>query len=163
MRTTRYQAIMPSPLPGGERLGLQLNEMGLTALDFLPGSTAIQAPADVKTGQIVEQLMDYFADPARGFEIPLAPGGSPYQQGVWNAMLNIGTGQTRSYGDLAETIHSGARAVANACRANPIPIIIPCHRVVAANGRGGYMGQTHGPAMVIKNWLLEHERGRRAA
>lgn len=61
------------------------------------------------------------------------------------------------YGELAEKLASGPRAIAAACRTNPIPILIPCHRVVAKAGLGGYMGETEGEALSIKQWLLQHE------
>ena len=72
-------------------------------------------------------------------------------------MRRIPIGQVVTYGELAKALDSSARAVAGACRANPIPILIPCHRVVAATGLGGYMGETGGEALAIKQWLLQHE------
>jgi methylated-DNA-[protein]-cysteine S-methyltransferase len=99
----------------------------------------------------------YFRD-ARS-EIPLLqpPHGTPFQRRVWQALQQIPPGETRRYGELAEQLGSSARAVANACRANPLPILIPCHRVVSAAGLGGYMGEVDGPALEIKRWLLHHE------
>ncbi|TAM44799.1 MAG: MGMT family protein, partial [Gammaproteobacteria bacterium] len=79
---------------------------------------------------------------------------------VWNALQRIPAGKVLSYGDLARKLKTGPRAVGNACRANPIPVVVPCHRVVASNGKGGFMGKTGGKALVIKDWLLAHERGR---
>jgi len=88
----------------------------------------------------VDQLNDYF-DATRGdFDLPLAPRGTPFQQSVWRAMCAIPAGQTRTYGELARDLTSAAQPVGTACGANPIPIIIPCHRIVAANGMGGYSG-----------------------
>ena len=163
MNTQAYTAIIASPLPGAERLGLRISAVGLSAIDILPATTRTEPARDALSRSVVAQLQGYFEHPARGFDLPLAAQGSHYQQRVWQAMQAIAPGQTQAYGTLAGQIHSGARAVANACRANPIPIIIPCHRVVAAHGPGGYMGETQGAAMAIKHWLLEHERGRRAA
>lgn len=83
-------------------------------------------------------------------------GGTAFQQRVWQAISDIPVGQTRTYSDIAKTLHSGPRAVANACGANHLPILIPCHRVVAKQGIGGFMGkQTNG--VLIKRWLLQHE------
>jgi methylated-DNA-[protein]-cysteine S-methyltransferase len=76
---------------------------------------------------------------------------------VWQLLQQIPTGQTRRYGELATQLGSSAQAVAGACRANPLSILIPCHRVVAAGGLGGYMGQTEGEALEIKRWLLHYE------
>lgn len=86
------------------------------------------------------QLGAYFAGTRTGFDLPLAPAGSAHQKRVWAAMSAIPYGETRTYGDLAKKTGSAARAVGGACGANPIPIVVPCHRVVAANGAGGYSG-----------------------
>ena len=87
----------------------------------------------------------------------LAPGGTVFQQRVWKALLAIPPGETRTYGELARELGSSPRAVGGACRRNPIPLLIPCHRVVAANGDGGFAGHTRGRWMDIKRWLLAHE------
>lgn len=87
------------------------------------------------------------------------PAGTAFQHRVWSAMREIPAGETRSYGSLAREVNSGARAVANACRHNPLPIVIPCHRVVARHGLGGFSGQTAGPAISRKVWMLRHEGG----
>lgn len=107
-----------------------------------------------------KQITRYLQDP--GFqcefatEFPLAAAGTEFQRSVWQAIYNIPAGETRSYGQIASALGSGARAVANACGANPLPLLIPCHRVVAKNGIGGFMqGSAHG--VVIKKWLLQHE------
>jgi methylated-DNA-[protein]-cysteine S-methyltransferase len=76
-------------------------------------------------------------------------------------MMAVKPGKPQSYGHLADKLGSSARAVGNACRRNPIPVVIPCHRVVARSGIGGFAGQTRGDMIDYKNWLLEHERGAR--
>src|SRR4051794_24995726 len=86
------------------------------------------------------QLDDYFAGKLTRFDLPLAPAGSPFERRVWTAMAEIRYGQTRCYGELAETVGSAPRAVGRACGRNPIPIVIPCHRVLARTGLGGYSG-----------------------
>lgn len=86
------------------------------------------------------QILAYFAGDLETFNIPLAPVGTAFQKKVWAAMQTIPFGQTQTYGDLARRIQSGPRPVGTACGVNPIPIIIPCHRVVAAHGLGGYSG-----------------------
>lgn len=85
-------------------------------------------------------LNAYFDGDATDFDLPLEPAGSPFQRRVWTAMCEIPAGGTETYGSLADRIDGIARAVGTACGRNPIPIIIPCHRVVAANGLGGYSG-----------------------
>jgi len=88
------------------------------------------------------ELDAYFAGERRAFTLPLAPAGTAFQRRVWQALTGIEFGSTRSYGDLARTLDSGPRAVGGACGRNPIPLLIPCHRVLAADGRlGGYSGQ----------------------
>jgi methylated-DNA-[protein]-cysteine S-methyltransferase len=102
------------------------------------------------------QLDAYFDDPAVTFDLPLAPAGTPFRQRVWQAMRDIPAGQVLSYGAIAAKLGSSARAVGGACGANPIPIIIPCHRVVgAASALGGYSG---GDGPDTKRYLLAHEQ-----
>jgi methylated-DNA-[protein]-cysteine S-methyltransferase len=104
----------------------------------------------------VRQLQDYFDGRRHDFDLPLRPYGSEFQQRVWAALRAIPPGETRSYGDLARLLGSSPRAIGRANGSNPIPILIPCHRVTAANGvLGGYSGGD-GPA--TKRWLLDHER-----
>lgn len=118
------------------------------------------------------QLAAFFADGQTPFDLPLRPRGSAFQRAVWDYMLAIPAGETRTYGDCAAALTaagqveaqpgntpagnaSAAQAVGGACGANPIPVIIPCHRILAAGGRpGGYSGRG---GLVTKRWLLEHE------
>jgi methylated-DNA-[protein]-cysteine S-methyltransferase len=90
--------------------------------------------------EATRQLQAYFDGKLSHFDLPLAPSGSPFEQRVWAAMLRIPYGETRCYGDLASDIRSAPRAVGGACGKNPIPIVIPCHRVLAKAGLGGYSG-----------------------
>jgi methylated-DNA-[protein]-cysteine S-methyltransferase len=101
------------------------------------------------------QLVTYFADPARGFDLPLRVEASAFQQKVCEAMLAIPLGETRTYGDLAKEIGVRAQAIGQGCGGNPIPVIIPCHRVLGANGLGGFSGRG---GVETKVWLLKHER-----
>ncbi|HEY9148619.1 MAG TPA: methylated-DNA--[protein]-cysteine S-methyltransferase, partial [Gammaproteobacteria bacterium] len=89
--------------------------------------------------------------------VPLQPPGTPFQQAVWQQLQRIPFGSVCTYGELARRLNSAPRAVAGACRANPLPLLIPCHRVVASNGVGGYLGQTSGHGLALKQWLLQHE------
>jgi methylated-DNA-[protein]-cysteine S-methyltransferase len=91
--------------------------------------------------EAARQLAAYFDGRLCRFDLPLAPAGSPFEARVWSAMQAIPYGQTRCYGDLAEAVGSAPRAVGRACGTNPIPIVIPCHRVLAKTGLGGYSGQ----------------------
>ena len=107
------------------------------------------------------QLAAYFAGTLRAFDLPLSLAGSPFQQRVWQAMQRIPYGETRSYGELAHETDSGARAVGYACGSNPVAIIVPCHRVLAAGRRiGGYSG---GAGVETKRILLDLEQPPAAA
>jgi methylated-DNA-[protein]-cysteine S-methyltransferase len=91
-------------------------------------------------GEAARQLDAYFAGRLTRFDLALAPTGSPFEQLVWTAMRAIPYGETRCYGELAAAVGSAPRAVGRACGRNPIPIVIPCHRVLARTGLGGYSG-----------------------
>jgi methylated-DNA-[protein]-cysteine S-methyltransferase len=100
-------------------------------------------------------LTDYFAGRLTAFDLPCAPAGTAFQRRVWAELCRIPYGETVTYGELARRVGSSARAVGNACGANPLPIVVPCHRVLAANGAlGGYSGLG---GTMTKTWLLEHE------
>jgi len=86
------------------------------------------------------RLDDYFDGDSRAFDLPLQPAGTEFQRRVWSLMQEIPYGSTMTYGEMSDRLNSSARAVGMACGANPIPLIIPCHRVLAANGMGGYSG-----------------------
>ena len=101
------------------------------------------------------QLNDYFDGLRKNFDLPLEPPGTKFQQRVWSMMEQISYGKTITYGELAKAVGSSARAVGMACGANPIPVIIPCHRVVAANDMGGYSGDG---GVETKRALLHLER-----
>lgn len=134
--------------PLGE-LTLSEADGAIVALDW--GRGRDQEPTPLLR-EAVTQLQDYFDRKRTTFDLPLAPYGSPFQKRVWQALREIPAGETRSYGDLALLLNSAARAIGQANGSNPIPIIIPCHRVVAAGGRlGGYSGG-EGPS--TKRYLL---------
>ena len=103
----------------------------------------------------IDQLEAYFAGDLDRFDLPLAPQGTPFQQQVYRQMLAIPKGETRTYGDLARAIDCPAQPIGQACGSNPIPIIIPCHRVVGTKGIGGFSGEG-GVEMKIR--LLRHEQ-----
>ena len=101
------------------------------------------------------QLDDYFDGLRKNFDLPLEPPGTKFQQRVWSMFEQIPYGKTITYGEIAKALGSSARAVGTACGANPIPVIIPCHRVVAANDMGGYSGDG---GVKTKRALLHLER-----
>ena len=104
-----------------------------------------------------KQLDEYFAGTRKTFSLKLAPEGTDFQQQVWQQLLDIPFGDTCSYGDIAARLDNpnACRAVGAANGANPLPIVVPCHRVIGANGKlTGFTG-----GLAIKDWLLAHERG----
>ncbi|NOZ38517.1 MAG: methylated-DNA--[protein]-cysteine S-methyltransferase, partial [Gammaproteobacteria bacterium] len=103
------------------------------------------------------QLQGYFSSSVSPFSFPVLLRGTDFQQRVWHALQRIPAGEVRTYGQLAKQLHSSARAVGNACRRNPVPLLVPCHRVVSASGIGGFAGSTDGAEIRIKRWLLRHE------
>jgi methylated-DNA-[protein]-cysteine S-methyltransferase len=105
------------------------------------------------------QIQAYLEDPRYVFELPMRMSGTRHRLQVWEAMCRIPAGKTRTYGELAKELGSSPRAVGGACGANPLPIVVPCHRVIAAGGDiGGFMGRrAEGFERSIKRWLLEHE------
>lgn len=139
-------------------LGVVAEGEYLTEIDFLPGETLPLAAQTPLAREVCAQLQAYVADPNYRFDLPLRPRGTSYQHRVWQALLEILPGQTESYGVLAKRLGSAPRAVGQACGANPVPVIIPCHRVLAQAGLGGFMNHSEGGPLQIKCWLLEHER-----
>lgn len=132
----------------------------VTAVDILPDRPAGADSTEPLMRRLLALLEDYFAHGRWPRDLPLAPPGTAFQRRVWDCLLAIPPGQTRSYGDIASQLGSSPRAVGGACRANPIPLFIPCHRVVAKHGLGGFGGQTRGRQADIKAWLLRHEQDR---
>lgn len=102
-----------------------------------------------------EQLEAYFDGTLRQFDLPLAPAGTPYRRRVWEALCTIPYGETRTYQQIAAIAGGVARSIGQANGANPIPILIPCHRVLAGGGIGGYSG---GDGIATKRLLLALEQ-----
>lgn len=124
---------------------------------YLPPASAALAPRNALAERAARQLERYREDPDAAFDLPLAIEGSEFQKRVWQAMCAIPRGRTRTYGELAKELGGEARAVGQACGDNRLPIVIPCHRVVAAGGLGGFGHSTGGYLIEAKRWLLAHE------
>lgn len=152
---TDYQAVVAAPFGA---LGVRVSSGVLTGIDFVQDVSELRASNDVATQTICAQLTDYLKNPHHPLDIPMHLTGTPFQQRVWRALQAIPVGETLTYAELAQRVSSGPRAVANACGANPIPVVIPCHRVVAKSGLGGFMGGREAASLSIKQWLLAHER-----
>jgi methylated-DNA-[protein]-cysteine S-methyltransferase len=150
-----YDAILTAPPC---HLGARFTGDALTRLDFLPAGAQASRRLDRRAAQLAGELDAYWADPAHGFTLLFVPMGTPFQLRVWQALRAVPAGRPTTYGALAKQIGSAARAVGQACGSNPLPILIPCHRVVAANGLGGFMHAASGAPLDVKSWLLAHER-----
>lgn len=149
-----YQAKLSAPFG---MLGIRCEDNFLTGIDFLPATDAPESATDAFSENVCQQLMHYFDNPAVQFCIPMKTDGTVHQEKVWQAMRAIPCGKTRSYGEIAIELHSAAQAVGQACGANPIAVVIPCHRVVGSADLGGFMKHASGKALDIKRWLLIHE------
>lgn len=136
------------------RLTLTEADGAIVALDWSHGEEDAATPLLVRAR---DQLAAYFGGRRTAFDLPLRPEGTEFQRRVWDAMLAIPHGETRTYGDLAKDLSSSARAVGTACGRNPVPILIPCHRVV---GKGGALtGYSGGGGLDTKRRLLLLEGG----
>ena len=155
MRMKQYQASIKTPF---SHLGICIVDNKLAAIDFIESNNEIK-PVDDVAVNVCKQIRLYLENPALhdSFDIICAYSGTPFQNRVWRELKNIPSGKVVSYGELAKRLGTSARAVGNACRKNPVPVVIPCHRVVSATGIGGYAGDTSGDLLKIKSWLLQHE------
>jgi len=152
---TAWQAVIDSPFG---RLAIRIREDRVAGIDWVGADTPLEPPVDPVAREAVAQLRAWCADPAFRFDLPLAPAATPFQARVRVALCAIPPGEMRSYGDLARALGSSARAVGGACRRNPVPLVVPCHRVVARHGLGGFGGAVEGEPLALKQRLLDHER-----
>lgn len=152
--TTNDDALINTPF-GAVAIAAHGDQLAIELLTKSPSQSNHQS-AHPLVALAYEQIMQYLQQPATQFNLPFNTYGTAFQQRVWQAIVAIPLGQTRTYGQIARQIGSGPRAVANACGANTLPLVIPCHRVVAQNGIGGFMqGMQNG--LLVKQWLLAHE------
>ncbi|HKB61165.1 MAG TPA: methylated-DNA--[protein]-cysteine S-methyltransferase [Gallionellaceae bacterium] len=138
-------------------LGISCSNEALTGIAFLAPGTAALAPRTALAQEVRRQLTAYFDDPDFRFDLPLAYEGTPHQRRVWQAMCAIPRGAVRSYGEVAAELASSPLAAGQACGANRLPIVIPCHRIVGKTGIGGFANHRDGYLLDIKRWLLRHE------
>lgn len=145
-----------SPIGG---LAVRFEGSAVSELSFLYEST-YEYNGESQTASmraLSTQLQRYFSSAANAFSTPVLLQGTEFQLRVWHALQKIPVGDVQTYGQLAAQLNSSARAVGNACRHNPVPIIVPCHRVVSASGIGGFAGSVDGAEIRTKRWLLRHE------
>ena len=164
MSETAHRIRLDTPL-GPVRLRWRAGRLVAVDLDGdpepPPGS---EGPDAESQAVILDWFSAYFRDPAGGHadpaflaRLPLAPAATEFQRRLRIALWSIPPGRTLAYGELARRLGSAPRAVGQACRRNPCPILVPCHRVVAADGLGGFSGATAGAHLALKRWLLAHE------
>lgn len=149
-----FQAKFPAPFAV---LGIRTVGERLTGIEYLPKHAAILAPLNQVAERACRQIERYLDDAEFRFDLPFEFRGSEFQRKVWLAVYRIPSGSTRSYLDIARELRTAPRPVGGACGANRIPLVIPCHRVLASHGIGGFMHARRGPALEIKRWLLRHE------
>lgn len=158
------QILTPITPDSGARVWLELqwSDMAISSVSF----TTKQNPlaADLLPEKWLEAFERYWERPLSKatqsalLALPIDFTGTHYQRRIWSELQQIPSGQTASYGAISEQLTSSPRAVAGACRANPVVLVVPCHRVVSKSGLGGFMGATQGDSIDIKRWLINHEQ-----
>src|SRR5919109_2489331 len=133
------------------------NDSRLSEICYLPPSVPTRLPTNALAARAAQQLAQYRDDPNTQFDLPLHIEGTEFQRRLWDALCEIPRGKTLTYGELARRLDVEPRAVGQACGDNRLPIVIPCHRVVAADGIGGFRHATRGYLLEVKRWLLMHE------
>jgi methylated-DNA-[protein]-cysteine S-methyltransferase len=143
-------------LPFG-KFGIRVAGNFVSELAFLPPDTKEQAPRTPFAAEAADRVRSWVTSPGHALVLPLAERGTAFQRRVRDALLSIPSGEVRTYGELALILGSAPRAVGQACGANPFPLAVPCHRVVAANGIGGFANARDGYQIAAKRWLLNNE------
>ena len=130
----------------------------VTGVRYLPRQTAAKVPHDRAAERACREIERYLDDPEHVFQLPYRLEGTAFQRRVWREIEKLFPIKTITYGVIAQRIGSAARAVGGACGANPVPLFVPCHRVLAAGGLlGGFMGGKDDFPLSVKRWLLRHE------
>jgi len=150
-----YQARHPTPFAV---LGIRAAGALLTGIDYLPRGAATLEPLTPFAARVCRQIDRYLDDPEFRFALPFDYRGTEFQCRVWREISSISSGKTNTYKEIAWRLKSAPRPVGGACGANRIPLLIPCHRVLASNGIGGFMHARGGYPLEVKRWLLRHER-----
>lgn len=150
-----YDAIFSTDIA---TIGIQLENSKLIKVDYLMSKNN-KKPISKLAKNIQNKIEKYLKDNSKinNLKIDLKLHVTPFQEKVLNQLVLIPYGETRTYGEIAQKLKTSPRAVGNACRRNPIPIVIPCHRVVASKSLGGYSGATEGETQDIKRHLLKLE------
>jgi methylated-DNA-[protein]-cysteine S-methyltransferase len=151
-----FDAIIPFPKMN---VAVATRDGCVSEIRYLPPTVAPKAPVNELAVRAAQQLNQYRSNPNVVFDLPLLIEGTEFQRQLWAALCDIPRGRTLTYGELAQRLGAEARAVGQACGDNRLPIVIPCHRVVAAKGIGGFAHSTSGYLIEAKRWLLMHECG----
>lgn len=151
-----YDAIIEFPKM---KVAVRTREERVAEICYLPPTVATRSPSNALAARAAQQLEEYRDDPNTRFDLPLLIEGTEFQRQLWDALCEIPRGKTLTYGELARRLGVEPRAVGQACGDNRLPIVIPCHRVVAADGIGGFGHATGGYLLEAKRWLLMHECG----
>jgi methylated-DNA-[protein]-cysteine S-methyltransferase len=138
-------------------LGIRTVGELLTDIEYLPRGVATLAPLNKLAERVCKQIERYVDDPQYRFNLPFEYRGTDFQCRVWREITKISSGKTNTYKELAQRLRSAPRPVGGACGRNRLPLLIPCHRVLASNGIGGFMHARAGDPITIKKWLLKHE------
>jgi methylated-DNA-[protein]-cysteine S-methyltransferase len=141
-------------------LGIRTVGELLTDIEYLPRGVATLAPNTKLAEQVCRQIERYLDDPRYRFKLPFDYRGSAFQCRVWREIAKINSGKTKTYKEIAQHLQSAPRPVGGACGKNRLPLLIPCHRVLASHGIGGFMHARAGDPILIKKWLLTHEGAR---
>lgn len=152
-----FAAVVSAP---GFALGVTTDEAEgvVTGIRFLPPTTALMIAQTPLAAKAVFQLCAWLKDTRFVFDLPMRAQGTEFQQRVWDQIRQIPPGETRTYDQLARALDTSPRPVGGACGANPLPVLVPCHRVVASDGSlGGFAHERDGFFLEVKRWLLRHE------
>lgn len=149
-----FHAKFPAPFAV---LGIRTIGERVADIEYLPPGVAPLAPLNKLAERVCRQIERYLDDPAYEFDLPFEYSGTAFQCKVWRQISAIPPGRTLTYNDVAKALKTAPRPVGGACGANRLPIVIPCHRVLSANGIGGFMRGRGQDALAIKRWLLRHE------
>lgn len=149
-----FQARIPTPFA---LVGVRTEGDVLAELVFLPPGMGAAPPGNKLAERACRQIEKYADDPDYRFRLPLKAVGTPFQRRVWEAICAVPRGSTQTYGQMARALRSAPRAVGQACGSNYFPLVIPCHRVVAAGGLGGFAHNDGGYLLQVKRRLLAHE------
>ncbi|EAR20527.1 probable methylated-DNA-[protein]-cysteine S-methyltransferase [Nitrococcus mobilis Nb-231] len=150
-----YDVVVAAPFGA---IAVRCEAAAITELELLSRAVASTRAMSGFAAQVTAELEAYLRDGQHRLALPVRANGTAFQRRVWERLRRIPAGGVCTYGALAQDLRTSARAIGGACRANPVPLVVPCHRVIAAGGIGGFAGFLEGSMLAVKSWLLEHER-----